>query len=53
MDEAIGYFGKAQQPDAYINTQITISGKDHFQDVQDHEMSNMRQLTIDSSFSYI
>ena len=26
MDEVIGYIGKAQKPDGYINTQMTIPG---------------------------
>jgi len=44
MDEMIGYIRMAQQADGYINTHMTIPGKEHFQNVQDHETYNMGHL---------
>lgn len=44
MDEVIGYIAGAQQPDGYINTQMTIPGKQRFQSVQDHETYNLGHL---------
>ena len=52
MDEVIGYISKAQQPDGYINTQITISGKERFQNVQDHETYNMGHLMTAGCIHY-
>jgi len=44
MDKVIDLIGKAQEPDGYINTYMTISGKKCFQNVQDHETYNMGHL---------
>lgn len=44
MDEVIGYISAAQQPDGYINTHMTIAGKEHFTNLQDHETYNMGHL---------
>ncbi|MFC2113441.1 glycoside hydrolase family 127 protein [Bacteroidota bacterium] len=52
MDEVIGYISIAQQPDGYINTQITIPGKKRFQSVQDHETYNMGHLMTAGCIHY-
>jgi len=52
MDEVIGYISKAQKPDGYINTHMTISGKEHFQNVQEHETYNMGHLMTAGCIHY-
>jgi DUF1680 family protein len=44
MEEAIPLIVRAQQPDGYISTQITIPGKQRFQDTHEHEAYNMGHL---------
>ena len=44
MDEVTDLIGKAQEPDGYINTQMTIPGKKRFQNIRDHETYNMGHL---------
>jgi hypothetical protein len=44
MDDVIDTIGKAQQPDGYISTQITVPNKQRWQAPRDHEMYNMGHL---------
>ena len=44
MDEVIGIIAKAQQPDGYIATQITVRGWDRFQQAGHHELYTMGHL---------
>ena len=42
MDEAIGWIAAAQEPDGYLNTQITLDpAKQRWQNVHDHELYNV------------
>ena len=42
MDEVIGWIAGAQEPDGYLNTQITLDpSKRRWQNVQDHELYNV------------
>ena len=42
MDEVIGWIAGAQEPDGYLNTQITLDpSKQRWQNVQDHELYNV------------
>ena len=42
MDQIIGWIAAAQQPDGYLNTQITLDPtKRRWQDVHDHELYNI------------
>ena len=42
MDQVIGWIAGAQQPDGYLNTQITLNpAKRRWQDVHDHELYNV------------
>ena len=52
MDEVIEIIGKAQQQDGYINTHMTIAGKEHFQNVQDHETYNLGHLMTAASVHF-
>jgi len=44
MGEGIELIRRAQQPDGYISTQITVPKKPRFQRAQDHEVYNMGHL---------
>ena len=44
MDEAIDLIGRAQEPDGYVSTQITVPGKPRFRDLREHEAYNMGHL---------
>ncbi len=44
MDETIDIIAKAQQPDGYIATQITVRGWERFQDPRRHELYVMGHL---------
>lgn len=44
MDEIITIIEKAQQPDGYIATQITVRGWPRFQDIRHHELYVMGHL---------
>ncbi|MEW6355713.1 MAG: beta-L-arabinofuranosidase domain-containing protein [Planctomycetota bacterium] len=44
MDEVIDIIGKAQQPDGYIATQITVRGWKRYQNPQHHELYVMGHL---------
>jgi hypothetical protein len=44
MDEIIDIIGKAQQPDGYIATQITVRGWERFQQINHHELYVMGHL---------
>ena len=42
MDEVIGWIAAAQEPDGYLNTQITLDpAKQRWQNVHDHELYNV------------
>ena len=42
MDEVIGWIAGAQEPDGYLNTQITLDpSKQRWQNVHDHELYNV------------
>ncbi|MHC4993581.1 MAG: glycoside hydrolase family 127 protein, partial [Planctomycetota bacterium] len=44
MNEAIDLIAQAQEPDGYIATQITATGKTRFQDPREHEVYTMGHL---------
>jgi len=44
MDECIGLIAEAQQEDGYVSTQMTIPGREQFQDPRNHEVYNMGHL---------
>lgn len=44
MDEAIALIAAAQQPDGYVSTNITASGRPRFADAGHHELYNMGHL---------
>ena len=44
MDEIIGIIAKAQQPDGYIATQITLRGWPRFKEIRHHELYVMGHL---------
>lgn len=46
MDRVIAVLAKAQQPDGYLNTQITLLRKPLFKTVNDHETYNLGHLMI-------
>lgn len=46
MDDVIGVIGMAQQPDGYINTQITVPQKPRFRNIVDHETYNLGHLML-------
>ena len=45
IDNAIELIGKAQEPDGYVATQITVPKKERFQEPREHEVYNMGHLT--------
>ena len=46
MDEVIGWIAAAQEPDGYLNTQITLNpAKRRWNNVQDHELYNAGHFT--------
>lgn len=44
MDEAIAIIAKAQEPDGYLSTQIQLTDKGRWQNLQNHELYNMGHL---------
>ncbi len=52
MDQVIAVIGQAQQPDGYINTQITIPGKKRFAAPENHEMYNLGHLMLAGAAHY-
>ena len=44
MDEVIEIIGKAQQPDGYLSTRITLENRERFENLHHHELYNMGHL---------
>lgn len=52
MDQMIGTFAKAQEPDGYLSTPIGLKGAKRWQNLQNHELYNMGHLMTAANVHY-